>query len=189
MELELKEATEAVKHLNHTLDTRLNGLDQEILAIKRNNRLVGDMGDAIGAETKAMANFLRGGETKSLSVTSDGQGVTVRADWSDRIFSLVQESSPMRAVASVVGTSKNEIEVLVDREEPASDWVAETGTRSATAASFLTRHKIAVHEHYALPSATLDMLDDSDFPLEDWLQGKVASRFARQEAAKFFNGN
>jgi len=188
MELELKAATDAVKQLNDTLDTRLSGMDREILAIKRNARLGGDLGDDTGQETKAMGDYFRRNETKALSVTSDGQGVTVRADWSDRIFKLVRESSPVRAVASVIGTSKNEVEVLVDRDEPASDWVAETAARSGTAASFLTRHKIGVHEHYALPSATLDMLDDSDFPLEEWLQGKVATRFARQEAAAFMNG-
>lgn len=189
MEYELKEAVDTVKGLNDSLNIRLGGMEAEILQMKRNGRVAGDTGDVIGAETKALADFFRKGETKALSVTSDGQGVTVRADWSDRIFKLVRESSPMRSVASVIGTSKNEIEVLVDREEPASDWVAETATRSATAESFLTRHKIAVHEHYALPSATLDMLDDSDFPLEEWLQGKVSARFARQEASAFINGN
>lgn len=189
MELEIKEAVNIVKDLNDTLNTRLGGMEAEILSMKRNNRVAGDTGDVIGAESKAMSQFLRGGETKALSVTSDGQGVTVREDWSDRIFQLVRESSPMRSVASVVGTSKNEIEVLIDREEPASDWVAETGTRDATAASFMTRHKIPVFEHYALPSATLDMLEDSDFPLEGWLQGKVASRFARQESGAFITGD
>lgn len=189
MEYELKDAADMVKNLNATLNGRFDSMDKAILAIKRNARLGGDMGDDTGHETKAMQDFFRRGETKALSVTSDGQGVTVRADWSDRIFQLVRESSPMRQVASVIGTSKNEIEVLVDREEPASDWVAETGTRAATAASFMTRHKIAVSEHFALPSATLDMLDDSDYPVEDWLQGKVANRFARQEAAAFIGGD
>ncbi|RFU14306.1 phage major capsid protein [Rhodobacteraceae bacterium W635] len=188
MEHELKEAVDTVKNLNETLDTRLSGLERDVLAVKRASRVGGDLGDDRGAETKAMAAYLRSGETKSLSVTSDGQGVTVREDWSDRIFKLVRESSPMRSVASVLGTSKNEIEVLVDREEPGSDWVGETAARTATTESFLTRHKIAVHEHYALPSATLDMLDDSDFDVEGWLQGKVAQRFARQEATAFING-
>ena len=189
MEYELKQATDLVNELTQTVKGRFDVLDKEMLALKRNARIVGDMGDYDGVETKAMQDFFRRGETKALSVTSDGQGVTVRADWSSRVFQLVRESSPMRQVASVIGTSKNEIEVLVDREEPASDWVAETGTRAATAASFITRHKIGVSEHYALPSATLDMLDDSDYPVENWLQGKVANRFARQEAAAFIGGD
>lgn len=191
-EHELKEATDAIKNIDRNVSERLSGLENDVLAVKRNARLVtgGDQ-DATGPETKAMAGWLRDGqhEGKALSVTDDGQGVTVRADWSDRIFKLMRESSPMREVATVIGTSKNELEVLVDRDEPASDWIAETGTRTDTAASFLTRHKIPVHEHYALPSVTLDMLDDSEFQIESWLQGKVAARFARQEAAAFIAGN
>lgn len=189
MEHELKAATEAVDRIEQMVSQRLTGLEDGILALKRNARMTGDMGDGIGPETKAMADYLRGKEVKALSVTNDGQGVTVRSDWSGRIFELIRESSPMRQLANVIGTSKNEVEVLVDREEPESSWTAETGARAATAASFLTRHKIAVSEHYALPSATLDMLDDSDFRVESWLQTKVAGRFARQEAAAFFNGD
>ncbi|PTE18071.1 phage major capsid protein [Phaeovulum veldkampii] len=189
MQTELKAAVETVEKLNETIQGRFNGLEREILAIKRSGRVTGDLGGELGAEAKAMGAYFRNGETKALSVTSDGQGVSVRSDWNDRIFALVRESSPMRAVASVIATSKNEIEVLVDREEPASDWIGETGVRAGTAASFMTRHKIAVSEHYALPSATLDMLDDSDFPVEQWLQGKIADRFARQEAAAFINGD
>lgn len=189
MDIQFKEAAEAVKSLNETVNTRLSGMDREILSLKRSNRTHSDHGDLEGPETKAMRDFIRSGESKSLSVTSDGQGVSVRADWSDQIFRLVRESSPMRQLANVVSTAKNEIEVLVDRDEPASNWIAEAGTRNGTDASFLTRHKIAVSEHYALPSATLDMLDDSDFPVEQWLQGKVAARFARQEAAAFMTGD
>lgn len=188
--LDLKAAADAVDKIEEMVTKRVTGLEKDMLAIKRQSRFAGiDGAFGDGAETKAMGDYFRRGETKALSVTSDGQGVSVRSDWKDQIFTLVRESSPMRQLASVVGTSKNEIEILVDREEPASDWMAEAGTRSGTAASFLTRHKIAVSEHYALPSATLDMLDDSDFPLESWLQGKVSSRFARQEASAFMNGN
>jgi HK97 family phage major capsid protein len=189
MELHFKEAVDGIAELNKTVTSKLGQIETDVLALKRSGRagFAGD--DADGAETKAMRAYVRTGETKTLSITDNGQGVTVRADWSDRIFRLVREFSPMRSVANVVGTSKNAIEVLVDREEPASDWVAETGTRSGTSTSFLTRHAIAVHEHYALPNATLDMLEDSDFPVETWLQEKVAARFARQEAAAFISGD
>jgi HK97 family phage major capsid protein len=189
MALDLKQAVEAVENIEQMVTQRFAGMEDDLLALKRSARFSGVETDAIGPETKAMADFLRGKETKALSVTSDGQGVSVRSDWSSRIFKLIRESSPMRDVATVIGTSKNEVEVLVDRDEPSSAWVAETAARGATAASFLTRHKIPVFEHYALPSTTLDMLDDSDFSVETWLQGKIASRFARQEAAAFINGD
>lgn len=128
-------------------------------------------------------------ERKELSVENNGQGVTVRGEWSDRIFKLVRESSPFRSVASVMQTSSNALEVLVDREEPNSEWTDELSARTKTDASFVTRHPIAVSEHYALPEATLQMLEDSSLDIEAWLQSKIARRFARQEATAFMLGD
>lgn len=141
----------------------------------------------------ALAAFLQKGvmpsESKALSVTNDGQGVSVRSQWSDRIFEEIIESSPVRAAASVIQTDSNELEVLVDRDEPGSSWIGELANRDETATSFLTRHKIAVHEHYAYPQVTLQMLEDSQFNVESWLQSKLAARFSRQEASAFINGD
>jgi len=156
-------------------------------------RFKGDMplGETKGIESKAMAEWLKGGptDTKALSTTNDGQGVTVRSDWADQIFKLIRESSPMRQIANVRGSDSNEIEVLVDRGEASSDWTAETGTRSETAIDFMTRQKIATEEHYSYPSVTQQMLEDSQFDVESWVQSKVGSRFARQESAAFINGD
>lgn len=187
---DIQQIAETVEGISVSVKGRFSALENEVLQMKRAGRIAFNAENG-GPETKAMMSWLRSGkdETKALSVTSDGQGVTVRADWSDQIFSLMRESSPMRAIANVLPTSKNEVEVLVDREDAGSDWIAEVGTRVATTEPFMTRHKIAVHEHYALPAATLDMLDDSDFPVETWLQAKVADRFARQEASAFLTGD
>jgi HK97 family phage major capsid protein len=144
-----------------------------------------------GEESLAIKDWLKGGslDTKALSTTNDGQGVVVRSDWADQIFKLIRESSPMRQVANIRGTDSNEIEFLVDRGEASSAWTAETGTRSETALDFMTRHKIANHEHYSYPSATQQMLEDSSFDVEGWIQTSVGTRFARQEADAFINGN
>ena len=139
--------------------------------------------------SKAMTDFIRSGEVKSLSIGSDGDGVVVREEWMDRIFRLIRETSPMRQAAGVMNTSSNSLAVLVDRGEPTSAWVAETGTRSATDESFMTRQEIAVYEHYALPSVTNHLLQDAQFDVEGWLMGKIAARFARQENAAFLGGS
>jgi len=128
-------------------------------------------------------------ETKDLSVTNDGQGVTVRSQWSSTIFDKIRESSPMRQVCGVMSAESNEIEVLIDRDEPNSAWIGELGDRVETDASYLTRQKIAVHEHYAYPMITLQMLEDSQFNAETWLQGKLVNRFSRQEANAFVVGD
>ncbi|ATX66245.1 phage major capsid protein [Roseinatronobacter bogoriensis] len=190
---ELKAASDRVKDM----DARLAYLEKaeaksQTPAFYRGGGVASD-----GMEWKDanVADFLRknalpaGMETKDLSITADGQGVTVRGDWSGRIFKLIRESSPMRQVASVMNTSSNALEVLVDRAEPQSAWVNETAARDETAASFLSRHSIPVFEHYALPVATQHLLEDSEIDVETWLQGKIATRFGRQESNAFFNGN
>lgn len=150
-----------------------------------------------GSSSPEMKDFLSKGihptEQKDLSVTNDGQGVSVRSQWSDRIFKLIRESSPMRQAASVLQTNSDSIEVLVDRDQPLSDWTGELDPRTKTDASFVSRHKINVHEHYAFPEVTLQMLEDSQgssgFDVEAWLQGKLSTRFSRQEASAFINGD
>lgn len=128
-------------------------------------------------------------EVKGLSVSADGQAVTVRSDWNNRIFQQVRESSPVREVASVMETGSNSLEVLVDRQEPQAEWVGELDARNKTTASYVTRQLIPVHESYALPEVTQQLLEDSQFDVEQWLQGKVASRFYRMESNAFINGD
>lgn len=148
-----------------------------------------------GAEQSSpeFKSFLTKGTTpmegKDLSVTNDGQGVSVRSDWSQRIFKKIREFSPVRSVANIMRTTSDSLEVLIDREEPQSEWVGELDPRNDTSASFLTRQRINVHESYAYPSITLQMLEDSNFNVESWLQSKLISKFARQEAAAFINGD
>ena len=195
MKDEIANAMQAASERVKDMDARLAYLEKaEAVAKSPAFHRAGRMSDA-GAEWKSadVAEYLRksalpGMETKDLSITSDGQGVTVRGDWSSRIFKLIRESSPMRQVANVMPTSSNALEVLVDRAEPQSEWIGEEAARDETAASFLSRHSISVFEHYALPVATQHLLEDSEIDVEQWLQGKVASRFARQENAAFFNG-
>ncbi|ABI55998.1 phage major capsid protein [Alkalilimnicola ehrlichii] len=162
----------------------------ETLAARKVGMTV-DSGAGMGPETKAVREWLRGGDfdRKALSIEDDGQGVTVRSDWADQIFKRIRESSPVRQVANNLSTNSNELEVLVDRGEPDSAWVAEKGDRDPTAASFMSRHKIAVHEHYAYPSVTQQFLEDSRLDLEQWLQDKIGTRFGRQEAESFIKGD
>jgi len=150
------------------------------------------------ADTKAtdpvLETWLRKGdasalESKAMSISADGQDVVVRGEWSDRIFRLIRETSPMRQAAGVMTTNSNSLDVLVDRGEPTSAWVAETGTRSSTSTSFMSRHPISVFEHFAYPAVTSHLLEDSAFDVEAWLMQKIAARFARQENAAFFGGS
>lgn len=190
---ELKSATGELKTWKAKQEQRVTDLDRYVREIEARGKrpFYGqDAHDTTGYESKAVGEWMRGQlETKELSITSDGQGVTVREDWSDRIAKLIRESSPVRQVAAVESTTSNEWEMLVDRGEPTSGWVAETAARNPTAASFMTRQKIAVHEHYAYPESTLALLEDSRFNVEGWLANKLGTRFGRQEASAFMIGD
>jgi len=151
-------------------------------------------GDDTKASDPVLDGWLRKGdvsglEGKAMSISADGQDVVVRGEWSDRIFRLIRETSPVRRAANVMNTTSNSLDVLVDRGEPTSAWVAETGTRSETNTSFMSRHPISVFEHYAYPAVTTHLLEDSAFAVEPWLIAKIAARFARQENAAFFGGS
>lgn len=190
---QLKSASDSIKGEIGTLRSDFEKLDGIVSGIQaKGKRMKADTTEEVATDPE-FSSFLTKGispmETKELSVTNDGQGVSVRSQWSASIFKLVRETSPVRDVANVISTNSNEIEVLVDRDEPASDWIGELGDRDPTAASFMTRHKIAVHEHYAYPSITLQMLEDSQFNVENWLQNKLVTRFGRQEAAAFISGD
>lgn len=154
-------------------------------------------GAAMVAYKKHMNRYLRKGdermgaeELKALSVGSDPDGgYTVHPDMSGRITERVFESSPMRSYASVQVISTDALEGMHDNDETGAGWVGETDSRPETDTPELGAWRIPVHEIYANPRATQKLLDDSEVNVEAWLAGKVASKFARVEAAAFVSGN
>lgn len=127
---------------------------------------------------------------KALSVGSDPDGgYTVRPEISDLIIKKLFESSPMRQICGSISISTDSYEELADYDEPGSSWVGETGSRSVTTSNVLNKLIIPVHELYANPQATQKLLDDSSVDIESWHAGKVAEKFARDEATAFVTGS
>src|SRR5690554_3146728 len=103
----LNEATAGVKEFKQQQEERVQRLEQSINDLHAYQK---HPGAGAGGESKAyqgdpqLKSFFAKGtppmEQKDLSITSDGQGVSVRSQWSDRIFSLIRESSPVRQVAN-----------------------------------------------------------------------------------------
>lgn len=195
MTLEMKEMLDLTRQLGDRIEERHAQFDARVgkieAALSRPN-FGGDLSpEGKSEEAKAVDAWARSGtlDTKAISIVTDGNGVVVRGDWSNRIFSLVRETSPMRQIANVMQTAQQSLEVLVDRGEPGSGWIGETGSRTATAESFLTRHPISTHEHYAYPAITNQLLADSTFDVEGWLQAKIGAKFGREEASSFMTGD
>ena len=129
-------------------------------------------------------------EQKALSVGGDPQGgYYVPPTQSGRIIRRIFETSPVRAVAEVVTIGTDRFEFDVDRGEFDTGWVGEKQGRPETDTSELGKLEIAVHEQYAMPKVTQNLLDDAQFDVESWMNNKVADRLSRRENAAFVNGD
>lgn len=179
------------------IDLDRKAYDWAAMNARRRGTTIGSFGAAdMDAYKAAFDNFLRKGEEvmgpderKALSVGTDPDGgYVVNPDMSGRIVQKVFESSPMRAYASVQVISTDALEGLFDLNEASSGWVGETASRSETNTPQIGKWRIPVHELYAKPKATQKLLDDASINMEAWLAGKVAEKFARDEAAAFVNG-
>ncbi len=149
------------------------------------------------SEQKQIINkYLRHGESaltpdeiKQLSVDSDPQGgYWVTGEMSQQVITKVSETSPMRAIAMVETISSDALEIPEDIGEAAVGWTAETGVRSDTASPTIGVRRLPVHEIYAMPKATQQLLDDARVNIEEWLSSKIASKMAVTENTAFING-
>jgi HK97 family phage major capsid protein len=129
-------------------------------------------------------------ERKALSVGFDPSGgYVVTPDMSGRIVTKVDETSPMRAFASIQTISTDALEGLFDLERAAAVWVGETSARNQTATPNLGKWRIPVHELAAMPAATQKLLDDASLNMDAWLSDKVALEFSLAENAAFVGGD
>jgi HK97 family phage major capsid protein len=157
-----------------------------------------DMGKFNDYEKSFVRSYLRrsekhamnDAETKALSIAGDPQGgYLVPPTMATNIITKIFETSPVRSIASTVTIGTDRWEVPLDRDEATTGWVGETAARSETDTPELGKFEIPVHEQYANPRITQNMLDDAQLDIAGWLNGKVADKLARTENTAFVNGN
>jgi HK97 family phage major capsid protein len=156
--------------------------------------------DAYRTYRKAFETFVRRGheglsseesialKAMSVGVGPDG-GYLVHPDMSGQIATVLRDSSPVRAIASVQSISTASLKGLRDIQRTDASWVGETESRSATTTAQLGEWEIPVREMYSFPQATQDLIDDAAVDVEAWMAGKVAEDFALTESTAFVSGN
>jgi HK97 family phage major capsid protein len=153
-----------------------------------------------GSEYKAaFRNYLRKGsdaglealQLKALSVGTDTNGgYLVPNQMGETIVRIVNESSPMRALASVETISSDSLDLIEDTTDMDAVWADETTARdNDTNTATIGRNTIDTFEMYAQPKATQKLIDDGAIDIEQWIAEKVADKFARLEATSFISGN
>ncbi|MFO1243107.1 MAG: phage major capsid protein [Rickettsiales bacterium] len=190
---------EHLARINQSLDHNKHRVDRLETAISRPALGGTKQNQEFESEYKrAFRTYLRKGldagleaaQTKSLSVGTDSDGgYLVPENISETIVRIVNESSPMRALARVETISTDSLDVIEDANEFGASWTTETGTVSETSTPSLGKHNIPVYEMYAQPKATQKLLDDAAIDVEQWVAEKVADKFSRLEATAFVSGN
>ena len=136
------------------------------------------------------AHMRRGDVQAALNkgAAEDG-GYTSPVEWDRTITDKLLIVSPMRALCSVQTVGGTGYKKLVNLRGTTSGWVGETDERPETETPKLKEQGYSWGELYANPSATQQMLDDSEIDIESWLAGEVDVEFAYQEGKAFVSGD
>ena len=187
---------------------KMNGrMDQLEGAIRRANRTTADgrnKGD-YGPEAAAYFNYLRHGtrdepssgrdalsreEMKALTVGADPTaGYLAPVEFAREIIKGEVEFSPLRSVARVRQTSRRALQIPTRQGTFGAAWTAEAGLRSESSGLTYGLEEFPTHELYALVDVSEQMMEDSEFNLEQELQQEFSEQFAVTEGAAFVNGD
>lgn len=193
---------EHLTKINDAIDQQKGRLDRLETVQARPAREMANLGYRGDSESEyktAFVNYLRKGtdaalegfETKALSVGIDANGgFLVPSQMSDIIVRIVNESSPLRALARVETISSDSLDVIEDTTDMDAAWGDETTVRSAeTTSATIGRNTIDTYELFAQPQATQKLIDDASIDIERWVAEKVADKMARLEATAFISGD
>lgn len=137
-----------------------------------------------------MAHMRRGDVSASLNKgTAAEGGFTVPVEWDRTITDKLIIISPMRELCTVQPVAGAGYKKLINLRGTGSGWVGETSTRAETNTPQFAEQAYGWGELYANPSATQQMLDDSELNLEQWLAGEVETEFSFQENKAFVSGD
>lgn len=140
--------------------------------------------------SNAFAAYVKRGDVQaSLNKgTNPEGGFTTPIEWDRTITDRLVIVSPMRQICAVQTISNAGFSKLFNLKGTASGWVGEQAARPETATATFGSLTYSTGEMYANPSASQQILDDSEVNLESWLAGEVEQEFAFQEGLAFVNG-
>jgi HK97 family phage major capsid protein len=129
-------------------------------------------------------------ERKALSVGSEADGGYIVPEAGERqIMQALRDESPIRAISGSITISTSVLKRPFATSDAAGGWVGETEARPQTATPALAELTYPTMELYAMPAATLRLLDDAAVDVEGWLAAEVRATFAAQEGRAFVTGD
>lgn len=117
-------------------------------------------------------------------------GLFVPTEMSSAIEQRIFDTSPMRQVAMVTTIGTGAWEAPYSAADGISGgWVGERQPRPTTDNAPKGMQRISVHEQYAFPEATQELLDDAVTSIEDLLVGETGDKMSRVENTAYVLGN
>lgn len=138
---------------------------------------------------KEMAQDL---QRRSIYVSNDELGgFLVNPVITQRMLEKLVQVSPLRQYATVMGIGSGQ-EAVMFREigTLTANWTAERGTRTdGTPAALWKREQIATHEQSCLVPLSHQMVEDTLFNIEGWVESRANKQFMRGEGIAFLTGD
>jgi HK97 family phage major capsid protein len=97
--------------------------------------------------------------------------------------------SPMRQVSTVIQTSGEKVEYPNLLNDTSAYYATEQATFAQSGDPTLGMLNIPVHEMRGFLQLSQQNMEDSMFPLESFLRGRLALKFAQREGTAFIRGN
>jgi HK97 family phage major capsid protein len=191
--------SEKVDRISRGMDEQKRALDQ--LTMKNSRPPLGRAGLAAAQPSEhkgAFDAYVRRGderalnqlEAKAMSVgtASDG-GYLVPSEMEAEIGKRMAQLSPVRAISSVRQISAGVLKKPFATSGFAAGWSAETAARTQSATPVLAELQFPAMELYAMPAATVSLLDDAAIDMDQWIAAEVEAVFAEQEGTAFVTGD
>lgn len=131
-------------------------------------------------------------EKKAMSGDSMPEGgIFLPENVANNIITRLRKISPIRQIADVVTIGKgNDYKIPREKgDQYEAGWVGERQERPETKNDIFEMVKIPVHEMYAQPTITQNLLDDAAFNFEGYIADRTANRFAQLEGKAFILGD
>ena len=192
---------------DQALDKMSARMDQIESAIGRAHRTPAGAGERpeYGPEEKAYFDYLRYGtrdepnpgrdalsreDMKALTGGADPTaGFLAPVDYAREIIKGEIEFSPLRNVARIRQTARRAVQIPKRSGQFSAVWTAESGVRSETEGLSYGLEEIPTHELYALVDVSEQMMEDSEFSLEEELRQEFSEQFAVAEGAALVQGD
>lgn len=151
-----------------------------------NERQLNELGLARGGQQAAIIQSVKAAGSVG---TADKGGYLAPIEWDRTITDARVDITPMRLYAGQQNVTGQGFTKLFNLHGAGSGWVGETDARPSTNTPTLKDYAYSFGEIYANPSATQQILDDSEIDFAKWLAGEVETEFAAQEGTAFLTGD